>query len=102
MGAKKLNENRKRTRFLPDPGTYALIDTGHDTAAQVFQPDITALIFNESYSGCALVIMGHKRLQVGQTCRIKLGYLNQPMLAEVRWRRELYNGIARIGLKYIE
>lgn len=101
MGA-KTSDGRKKTRFLPDPGTYALIDSKGSEESKSFNPDITALIFNESYSGCALVIMGNKKLQVGQFCRIKMGYLTRPMNAEVRWRKELYNGIARIGLKYLE
>lgn len=98
----KKNENRKKTRFLPEPGTYALLDARVSDKEESFKPEITALLINESFTGCALVIMGNRRLKEGQLCRIKLGYLLKPMWAEVRWRKELYNGIARVGLKYIE
>lgn len=113
MGAKKekLNE-RGRIRFLPDPGTYALVETrsknstkknsSSETILKDFHPDITGLIFNESYSGCALVVMNYKSLKVGYPVRIKLDYLTQPMNGEIRWIKELPNGIARVGIKYLE
>jgi hypothetical protein len=91
--------NRKHTRFLPEPGTYALIDTRENPES--FEPKITALVYNESYSGCAVVVHSTKKLQMGEICWVQISTL-KALKAEVRWRKELDNGIARVGLRYIE
>jgi hypothetical protein len=90
---------RKHIRFLPEPGTCALIDTRPDP--EVFEPKLTSLVYNESYSGCAVVIHSTKKLQPGDICWVQISTL-RPLRAEVRWRKELDSGIARVGLSYIE
>lgn len=91
--------NRKYTRFLPEPGTYALIDPR--ISPLKFEPKVTALVYNESFSGCAVVVQSCKKLQIGDVCSVQISTLS-PMKAEVRWRKELDNGITRIGLRYLD
>lgn len=93
--------SRKGTRYLPDPGSYALIDSKSKADAKLFVPDTTVLLFNESFNGCGVVVLNNKKLQKGEVCWIKLGYLNNPLLAKVCWRKELFNGIARVGLRFV-
>jgi hypothetical protein len=100
--AKKKTSKRVQTRFLPDPGSYALLDSTHSEKGTAFTPDVTGLLANESFGGCSLVVIGSKQLKKGLICRIKLGYLVNPLLVEVRWRKELAEGISRVGLKYID
>lgn len=55
--------DRKFLRYQPDPQAIAMIDTrgnGRD-----FKPTITAVILNESYSGCAVVFADNEILKKG-------------------------------------
>ena len=91
---------RAKLRFAPDPGAYATIDLNDDAEAD-FEPQHVALIYNESYHGCGVIVLKCKALKMGAYCRVQVGKL-PPMLAEVKWRKELDREVARVGLQYIE
>ncbi len=95
------NHYRGSIRFTPDSGRFALIDLEVASAKNPFKPTVVALIVNESYRGCALVIIGSSRLVEGTRCRVQVGDL-APMMAEVKWRKTVDEDISRIGLNYAE
>lgn len=87
---------RKNVRYKADPTHSALIDFA--TEDRPFHPDVIALIFDESYRGCCLIVLKHPKLQVGGRCRIQLGPL-EPLWAELRWLRE-GDGAVRVGFVF--
>jgi hypothetical protein len=98
MVTKKKPIKRKHTRFKPDPDTFAFIDvkTGRE-----FKPQLSALVTEESFKGCSMVLLATESLQVESRCRVQVGKLG-PMWAEVRWRQELDPQVIKIGLMYLE
>jgi hypothetical protein len=101
--ASKGKEAIKRSgiRFNADPNTIATIDFASSDMASSFQPTVTALVTEESYRGCGIVVPMTKGLQVGDHIRIKVG--NGPILkAEIRWRTELDAQVLRLGVMYLD
>ncbi len=99
MTAKRTEIKRANLRYKPQSTVHALIDA--DFATAEFSPTISALIFDESFGGCGLVILDTPKLQVGDRCRIQIG--NLPVTrAEVRWRRELAEDVIKIGVLFNE
>jgi hypothetical protein len=97
--AKKLG-TRSLLRFAPDPGTFAAIDMSLDLDVK-FAPQHFALVFSESFSGCGLIVYNNRGIKEGSQFRIQVGQLT-PMLAEVKWRKDLDKEVARVGCVYIE
>jgi len=94
---------RKHTRFSPDPGTYAKIDL--DSSAADFRPHMMALVSEEAYGGCGLVVVDPQtfgpHLKPHDQIKVQVGNLD-PMRAEVRWRIDVDAKVIKLGLKYIE
>ncbi len=84
-------------RFAPDDGVAAYISV--DIACEEFRNDIQALIMNESYAGCGLVMAETDLLNEGDRCVARIGNLS-PMKSTVRWRKADGNGLLRVGLEY--
>ena len=84
-------------RYPPGEGESAYLCIEPDDGD--FRNDIQAMIMNESYGGCGLMMAETDLLQEGDRCLAKIGSLT-PMSAEVAWRVADGNGILRIGLKY--
>lgn len=78
-------EKRTWMRFPPEDLDTAMIDPNGDLEA--FDPQIPALIFDQSRNGIKLAFQ--KPLKPGEQCIIKAGRL-APLLAEVRWVKEVY------------
>ena len=83
-----------------------------DAAAQVewiqnfksnkeFHPSVPALVIDEAFNGCGIVVLNDAKLKVGTLLRIKVGQL--PVLkAEVRWVQEVDEELTKCGLSYLE
>lgn len=91
-------QRRKSVRYKPEPGTIARLDPLGRPGD--FQPSITALVINESYSGCCIVIQMGELPQQGAVCRVQLGQF-APIKAEVRWRVDLDEDVVKLGLFYL-
>jgi len=85
------------TRFKPDPLTVAYIDL---KTTGSFSPSIVALVINESYMGCALILTSDlplKKLSI----RIKVGELGI-LKASIIWVKNLEENIHKVGIKFQE
>lgn len=91
--------DRRFLRYQPDPQAIALIDI--KASGRDFKPTITAIILNESYSGCAIVFADNEILKKGSKIKIKIGPL-EIMKAEVAWNKILEENIQKVGIKLLE
>lgn len=91
--------DRRFIRYQADPETVALIDT--KSSGREFNPSITAIILNESFTGCALVFADNEILKKGTKIKIKIGLL-EIMKAEVAWSKVLEENIQKVGIKLLE
>jgi len=87
---------RHSIRFTPDPLTTALIELKNNST---FKPSLVALVLNESFTGCALVLSCDQLLKKDQILKVKVGNLN-PMMAKIIWVKHLEENIFKIGLKF--
>jgi hypothetical protein len=98
-------EKRHHLRFPPDEWEIALIQCTDAVVDEAdFRPEIAGLVFEESRSGCGLVVLERlidDRLKVGDRCVVKVARLGV-LPAEVRWINEIHEGVSRLGLHYIE
>lgn len=90
---------RRKLRFAPDPSQHAGID--FNLSQKKFEAELPALIYNESYSGCCVVVMREKRLKVGGQFKIKVGLL-APLMGEIRWINELDDTFVKLGVEFLE
>lgn len=90
---------RVSTRFKPDALDYALIEL--NPKGKKFNPDLVALIINESYTGSGLVMSTDKSLKSDQIVLIKVGKL-EPMKARLVWFKALDRDLYKVGIQYIE
>lgn len=99
------NEQRHHLRFPPDEWEIALIQcTDAAVTEDQFRPEIAGLVMEESRAGCGLVVLERlieDRLKNGDRCTVKVARLGV-MLAEVRWIKDVDEGVCRLGLHYIE
>lgn len=91
--------DRKFIRFKPDDNALALIDL--KTTGKDFTPSMSALILNESFSGCALVLTSNDIIKAGTKIKIKIGNLHV-MKGEIVWSKVLEENIQKVGVKIIE
>ena len=91
--------DRRFLRYQPDPQSIALIDT--KATGREFKPTITAIILNESYSGCAIVFADNEIFKKGSKIKIKIGPL-EIMKAEVAWCKVLEENIQKVGIRLVE
>ena len=93
------SKERREIRFHADPQTIARLDL--KMTGKEFKPTLTALVLNESFSGCAILLADDFELKKGFKLRIKIGDLH-PMKAEVAWTKVLEENIQKIGIKVLE
>ncbi len=106
----KENDNRSHIRFNPDSFDIAIIGTseddfkGYDESTYNFTGTRVALISDESYSGCSLIVIYkgvlEHYLNPGETYILKVGKLN-PMKAEVKWKKVLNDHVIQAGFEYV-
>lgn len=90
--------NRKSTRFQPDPMTIAQLDfaTGKD-----FRPTLIGLVINESYTGCAIILVMDEVPKKDLKLKIKVGALS-PLKAQIAWIKNLEENIYKVGIRLLE
>lgn len=86
------------TRFKPDPLTVAYVDF---SKAKNFSPTNVAVVINESYSGCAIVMVSNNPINTGDKIKIKVGQLGE-MKASIVWVKLLEENIFKIGVQMLE
>lgn len=96
-------KSRKFIRYLPDPLDYGLISFHvHSDYKKNFEPDIVALIIEESSrSGCSLIFHKRRKIGIGAEVVLQLGRM-APIRAEVVWINELEEVLYRAGFKFLE
>lgn len=98
-GAIVSDKYRSSIRFHPDPTDYALLD--FKPKALRFSPSTSALILNESYSGCAILMTSEVVIPTKTKVKIKVGKLD-PILGEIIWVKNLEENIFKVGIKLLE
>ncbi len=93
------HQRRRWTRFNPDVSTEALVDAKSKKGK--FSPTHRALVLDEAFKGCCLVVPGPFDLTVGDTLWVKVGKLDA-MEAEIRWIEKLDPRVFKIGVFYLE
>ncbi len=98
-------EKRRHLRFPPPEWEIALIQcTDAPLSEDEFEPQIAGLVMEESHVGCGLVVIQRlleDRLAEGDRCMVKVARLGI-VLAQVRWIRPIDDGVARLGLHYLD
>lgn len=94
-----LKNGRRKVRFTADPFHHAAIDL--NPQLDEFNPEIVALICNESYNGCCVVALRKQQLQKGARVRIKIGDL-APMMGEIKWVLDLDVEVVKMGIELLE
>lgn len=82
-------------RFHPEEDVVALVYFG----SEEHPVKKSALLVNESYSGCSLVMVGDIPLELDDQVRVKAGNLEVAQ-AQVRWIQQLDERIIKIGVAY--
>lgn len=93
-------KRRRSTRFKPDiENQTAKIDT--QKLDGKFSPTLTALVLDESFKGCSLVLQNQKGFEMGEICRIQIGSAS-PTQAEVRWKQKLDETLIKVGFHFLD
>ncbi len=88
---------RARTRFQPESDTQATVTFKKSPNSPL--DSYSALVVNESYTGCCLMILRPRQIEVGDFCRVKLGQLSE-MPAQVVWIANLDADVVKIGILF--
>ena len=88
---------RKQTRFLPDPNTVTWFCEGHEK----FEETYLGLTTSESHGGSGFIFVGEFSWPEGTKVFVKSGEL-APLRAEIRWIKILGEKIYHIGLMNLE
>lgn len=105
MSMEKINEDkaaarmRKHTRFRPDTPSLAWVQ--FNLGEPSFKGDTHALVYEEAFGGCCLILMSEKTINLGARWAVKVGDL-EPMEAEVVWCKNLDLDVWKLGLKFLE
>lgn len=94
LAKKGLKERRRRFRFKPDPGEAAMLYLDEKNR-------VAALIDNESYTGCCLLIMAGPALKVEKVYKIRIAE-GLEIKGEVRWIKKLDDIALQIGFQFVE
>lgn len=99
MPTSKKTSKRRYIRFTSEETVVAEISL--NDRLRPFTPDLCGLVFNESYTGCGLVLLQTDLLQVGTPCVVRVGKL-PPLRAQVAWRIQADPQVVKIGVSYLE
>lgn len=91
---------RKNIRFESSPNTLAYVCFG-TTLVFEFTKDVVALVIEESFGGCGLIIHWDGPLNVDDKIIIQVGGMD-PIKAEIRMCNELLKHVYHIGLLYLD
>lgn len=92
-------KKRKHVRYRPDRLTTAKIQL--DAVTSSFVSEASALVYEESYGGCCLIVINERPVALQDRWRIQVGNL-QPMIAEVVWVKRLDDAVYKVGMKFLE
>lgn len=87
------------TRFQPDPLDHALIDFNFE--GKDFAPTAVALIMNESYSGCNLIVKTKEPLTANHKLKIQVGRIGI-LTAKIAWVKEIDPHLLQVGVQFLE
>ena len=90
---------RRFVRFDADPKDIALIE--FSPGGKAFNPSVAAVISNEAYGGCGLVMVTRLQIKEGEKVRVKVGRV-KPLLGTVAWVNPLEGRIVQIGVRFDE
>ncbi|MCK4906285.1 MAG: hypothetical protein KAR07_02025 [Spirochaetes bacterium] len=88
-------ERRAHVRYDPDENAVSEI-IYHKDKKEIQK---IGLIFDESFSGCSVVLTGNVPFKVNERVLIKSGKLDS-RYADVCWIRKIESGIFKIGIAY--
>ena len=98
------NQKRRFLRFPGDGKTCAEVDR-FSKEHEPFQADLTGLVSQEAYGGCALVFLNRENLELDfhpdNRCRIKMGHMD-PLPAKAVWVRNLDPDVIKVGFQYLD
>ena len=92
-------KKRKHIRFASDIGAQAFI-LNNDEGLKLKTP-LPALVVEESFKGCSLVVLKDPMFHEGAQLKVKVGRLD-PMQSEIRWVKSFDGKICYIGLVYLD
>ncbi|WP_295446310.1 hypothetical protein [uncultured Thiodictyon sp.] len=93
--------DRQGIRFPANNGAVAWLDPGVYEDKNQFTPALSALIVNEALTGCGLITHNQDWIKQGMICMVRVDRL-APLQAEIRWVRDLGEGVSKIGVEYLE
>lgn len=93
------SKKRKHVRYRPDRLTVAKVQLEAVTSS--FMAEASALVYEEAYGGCCLIIISNKPISMHEKWRIQVGHLH-PMIGEVVWIKRLDEAIWKVGIKFLE
>lgn len=97
----KVKNTRQQTRFPPLAMEVAEVSLNPEASILDFRGDMVALVVDESpLGGCCLVVCRVDALHPGDFCVLRVGQ-QIPVSAEVRWRRDLGESVAKVGLQFL-
>ena len=110
MTSSQPSERRRHLRY--DPGGGTLTQKCIETVAHIdpepegtFDPVLIGFIMQQSHSGICLVVKRHEQVtdkfERDYRCLIKAGPLH-PLLAVIRWRRDLDDELFKAGFQFLE
>lgn len=88
-------ERRKHIRFGPDENGLVYITC----SAAGKEKRFPALLVNESFSGCSLVMAGTAACATGTAVRLQVGKM-EVSAAHVCWVRQMEDNITKLGIQY--
>lgn len=98
--APSMNGGKRRyVRFPVESNTCAAVDLS--AGPKPFVARLTALVYEESYGGCGMVVLKGVVFEPGDVIRIQVGRL-APMRAEVRWCMNVDQHVQRLGVMYLD
>lgn len=92
---KSENDRRRRFRFRPEPGAAAVLYVNERGTK------VAALISNESYAGCCLVILAGPSIKVERMYKIRVTE-GLELTGEVRWIKKLGDSALQLGIEFVE
>lgn len=95
----KRAKKRKYVRFAAEVGMQAFVLS--DDEGKKLKTPLPALVVEESYKGCSLVVLKSSLYHEGAQLKIKVGELD-PMMAEIRWIKTFDGKVCSLGLVYVE
>lgn len=92
-------KDRRWTRYLNDHTSVVQLDIKNRSIK--FTPTHNALLINEAFKGCGVVVNASDEFTVGEILKVKVGEL-EPLEAEIRWIEKLDNQVYKLGLFYLD